>query len=113
MEVMAGGGGLGHDVARIWSVLVSRNLGFMMLPAKLDSASVAAEAWGLVVTRKEDAAMSTAGGPACTLPGGRGPVPTIVEDLVRGFDGLEADSGAILHHEHSLRVRFMSFYGTY
>lgn len=107
--MMTGAGGLGHDVARMWSALVSRNLGFMMLPAKLDSASVAADAWGLVVTRKEDAETSTAGGPACKLPGGRSPVPTIVEDLVRPFDGLEADSGAILYHEHSLRARLISF----
>lgn len=60
-----------------------------MLPAKLDNASVAADVCGLAVARKEDAATSMAGGPACTLPGGRGPVPTIVEDLVRNFGGFD------------------------
>lgn len=70
-----------------------------MLPAKLDSASVAADVCGLVVTLKEDAATSMAGGPACTLPGGRGPVPTIVEDLARDLGGFDI-SGAILYNIH-------------
>lgn len=83
-----------------------------MLPAKLDNASVAADVCGLAVARKEDAATSMAGGPACTLPGGRGPVPTIVEDLVRNFGGFDV-SGPILYSKHSLRSHLIPCEFTY